>query len=53
MAFYEMEEKAIERIGPEEVLLMLDQLRASTAKLRSVELGSANPAPDSDDQGSS
>ena len=53
MAFYEMEEKAIERIGPEEVLLMLDQLRASTAKLHSVELGPASPAPDSDDQGSS
>jgi hypothetical protein len=53
MAFYEIEEKAIERIGPEEVLLMLDQLRASTAKLHSVELGSASPAPDSDDQGSS
>lgn len=38
MAFYVLEEKAIDKLGPEEVLIMLDQLRIEVAKLRGVKL---------------
>ena len=34
MAFYELEEHAIERLGPAEVQIMLDELRAELVRLR-------------------
>ena len=44
MAFYELEGKAIGRLGPEEVQLMLDQVRVEIAKLRGVVLEDSAPS---------
>jgi hypothetical protein len=53
MAFYEVEEKAILRLGPEDVRLMLNQVRVSIAKLRGVGLDISPTSSSSDNAGES
>ena len=50
MAFYEVEEKAIERLGPADVRVMLDQVRLSIARLRGIELDIPDPSLPTDNE---
>jgi len=50
MAFYEVEEKAIERLGAADVQVMLDQVRLSIARLRGVELDIPDPSASTDNE---